>query len=244
LSDERASTRGRRGERVRLFVALVLPSQAIDELIGWRAEATRGFSGLRLLDPEQLHVTLCFLGWQPLEARDSIADVCRAVASAGSVSELVLGQPLWLPPRRPRVLAVELEDPGEGLAKLQSELSLRLEAGGWYAPERRKYMPHVTVARVRRGAKGSGGFLAGTGAGPRGAPGLGGRASKRGAPGSGARASSRGTPGLETRASTRGAPGLPNPPALSFPAAAVTLFRSRLSPAGAQYEALASVHLE
>lgn len=57
----------------------------------------------------------------------------------------------WLPRRRPRVLAVELSDPDGALAHLQSTLADRLAAGGWYEPERRRFLPHVTVARVGRG---------------------------------------------------------------------------------------------
>jgi 2'-5' RNA ligase len=55
---------------------------------------------------------------------------------------------VWLPARRPRVLAVRLEDAGGRLTALQGALSERLHAGGWYEPEQRPYLPHVTVARV------------------------------------------------------------------------------------------------
>lgn len=139
-------------ERMRLFVALALPSRITRALLGWRREALAGVHGLRLLDEEDLHVTLCFLGRQISEAVQVIGAACAAVASEASAPSLVLGSAIWLPPRRPRVLAVELDDPGGGLAQLQSALSASLEAGGWYVPERRPYMGHVTVARVRGGA--------------------------------------------------------------------------------------------
>jgi 2'-5' RNA ligase len=139
--------------RLRLFVALALPSQITRALLGWRDEALAEARGLRLLDREHLHVTLCFLGWQAAQAAEAIGAACGAIASEASAPELVLGGAVWLPPRRPRVLAVELDDPGAGLAHLQSALSASLEAGGWYVPERRPYMGHVTVARVRGGEK-------------------------------------------------------------------------------------------
>lgn len=181
-------------ECIRLFVALELPVEIRERLLAWRSEAVRELSGLRLLDPEQLHVTLCFLGWQDSAAAQDIAAASQASASTATAPKLALGRPVWLPPRRSRVLAVELDDPEDGLARLQSALSARLAAGGWYVPERRPYRGHVTVARVRPSASGRPSPLAG-------------------------------------------------PPGLSFTASLLTLFRSVLSPAGARYEALATVSL-
>jgi 2'-5' RNA ligase len=46
------------------------------------------------------------------------------------------------------VLAVKLDDPTATLRELQAALSDALSSGGWYQPEKRPYLPHVTVARV------------------------------------------------------------------------------------------------
>jgi 2'-5' RNA ligase len=69
------------------------------------------------------------------------------------VKDLVLGGALWLPPRRPRVLAVEVRDGIHALAGLQSRVSEALAAEAGYVPEDRPFRPHVTVARVRSGAR-------------------------------------------------------------------------------------------
>ena len=85
---------------VRLFVAVDLPAVVRRELAHWArgaAASSRASGGrLRLLEPETLHVTLCFLGEQPAAAIDAIA---QAVAGAWTnpVGELSLGAPLWLP---------------------------------------------------------------------------------------------------------------------------------------------------
>ena len=67
--------------------------------------------------------------------------------------ELVLGDALWLPPRRPRVLTVELGDEEGRLAAVQSALGRALADGGFYEPETRPFLAHVTVARVQREAR-------------------------------------------------------------------------------------------
>lgn len=138
-------------ERARLFVALELPSGPVEELVRWRQRAVAGIDGLRLLSPESLHVTLCFLGSLP---GDDIPAIAAAVDRAGQIeAALALGAPVWLPRRRPGVLAVEIDDPSAALSRTQAEVAEALVAGGWYTPERRSFLAHVTVARVRRGTR-------------------------------------------------------------------------------------------
>lgn len=139
-------------ERTRLFVALELPDAGRATLVDWRSHALRGRSELRLLAPEALHVTLCFLGWRFADEIEPIAAATDAVA-AMPAARLRIGGPVWLPRSRPRVLAVELEDHGDALAHAQAALSRVLEDGGWFTPEQRPFFAHVTVARVRKDAR-------------------------------------------------------------------------------------------
>jgi 2'-5' RNA ligase len=176
----------------RLFVALELDDAGRDALAQWGTEAA--IPGLRLVRSEDLHATLCFLGSRPENEIEEIAAACGVVAGE-PVVESGFGDVLWLPARRPRVLAVSLLDPDGVLGGIQTVLAGTLSAGGWYAPESRPFLAHVTVARVRRDAR--------------------------------------------VRPVS-----LPAPPSgLAVRCSRVTLYRSRLSPSGAQYEALAKVTL-
>jgi 2'-5' RNA ligase len=139
-------------ERARLFAALEVPAIVRAALEEWRSHRLARVPGLRATRPEALHVTLCFLGWQPVEEIDSIAGACAVLAGRGRPL-LSVGEPLWLPSRRPRVVAVALEDRRRRLANLQSELAVALQAGGWYEPEERPFQAHVTLARASRGAR-------------------------------------------------------------------------------------------
>jgi 2'-5' RNA ligase len=139
----------------RLFVAVDLPTGVRGELARWArgaASGARASNGrLRLLEPATLHVTLCFLGEQPTAALDAIA---QAVASAWTepVGALSLGAPLWLPQRHPRALAVELHDDADrALEGLRDALASALAAVCDFQAERRRFRPHVTVARMRSG---------------------------------------------------------------------------------------------
>jgi 2'-5' RNA ligase len=172
---------------VRLFVALELPADVRAALVAWRpADAA-----LRPVADADLHVTLAFLGERSQAEARAVARVLAGVARP--VGGLALGAPRWLPPRRPRVLAVELADADGALTALHYGLVGALGDAIAFRPERRRFLPHVTVARVRS-----------------------------------APAEVELVP-----------PGGPAP----FAAPALTLFRSRLSPGGARYEALERVAL-
>jgi RNA 2',3'-cyclic 3'-phosphodiesterase len=136
------------GVKVRLFIALDLPAPVVEALVAWRAPLLREVDALRPVAPVALHATLCFLGWRAAEAVAPLAALVQE-SVAGGVAGLALGEPLWLPRARPRVLAVALEDRHGRLGALQSGLVQRLVAGGWHEPEARPYLPHVTVVRVR-----------------------------------------------------------------------------------------------
>jgi RNA 2',3'-cyclic 3'-phosphodiesterase len=138
---------------IRLFVAVELPGEVRDALVAWRPQD----DGLRPVSANGLHVTLCFLGWRDESAVERIGAAVEEYAAP--VGELTVGDGLWLPPRRPRVLAVELDDPDERLTALAaSVVSAMVEAAG-HEPEKRPFLPHVTVARVRRGARAPSGAL-------------------------------------------------------------------------------------
>jgi 2'-5' RNA ligase len=105
-----------------------------------------------VLDPELLHVTLCFLGNRPVGEIGAIGEALAECAT--SVGELSLGAPLWLPPRRPRALAVEVRDNAAGgLAGLHEALARVLARACGYQEERRRYRAHLTLARMREGPR-------------------------------------------------------------------------------------------
>jgi 2'-5' RNA ligase len=148
--------------RLRLFVALELPEAARQAMSAWATSELARVEGLRLLSDEALHVTLCFLGATPAPEVDPIAAACREATAGHGPLRLSLGDALALPRRRPRVIAVGVAGAGDesdgeaagagevsALAALQASLSASLRAGGWYRPESRPFLAHVTVARVR-----------------------------------------------------------------------------------------------
>ncbi|HLM85792.1 MAG TPA: RNA 2',3'-cyclic phosphodiesterase [Solirubrobacteraceae bacterium] len=143
-----------RGAAARLFVAVYPPAQAREQLAEWARGVAAGIraaggtaGALRLLDPELLHLTLCFLGSRPVGEIEPLADALHSCVE--HACELSAGAPLWLPARRPRALAVEVHDRTRELTRMHEHVSQALaQASGW-EPERRRFRPHITLARVR-----------------------------------------------------------------------------------------------
>jgi 2'-5' RNA ligase len=137
---------------MRLFVALDLPEQVRAALAEWGAQAVdRAGDVLRAVPPENLHLTLAFLGAREEAQAEAIGAI--VTTSAGNTCNLSLGAPLWLPPRRPGVLTVEVSDATGALAGLHASVIAAVHAGTEITPEARPFRPHITVARVRRGAR-------------------------------------------------------------------------------------------
>ncbi len=141
-------------ERARLFVALELPDAVRSPLSEWGGEAVAPRT-LRPVPPASLHVTLCFLGSIAVGEIGAIsASVDGAVSACRDRAlPLSLGEPLWLPPRRPRVLGVRVVDSTGRLGAIRASVAGALATGGWFEPEARSFLPHVTVARVGRGER-------------------------------------------------------------------------------------------
>jgi 2'-5' RNA ligase len=154
------------GASARLFVALDPPPQARDALAAWaRSAAAALVAGAvqrggapRLLDPAQLHLTLCFLGSRPVAEIEPLA--AALAACTWEPGELWLGAPLLLPPRRPGTLAVAVRSPDGRLERFQQSVTAALARASGWQPERRGYRAHITVARLPGGGRSARGIRA------------------------------------------------------------------------------------
>ncbi len=137
--------------RIRMFVALDLPAEVRERIDAWGRPALAD-PALRRVRVESLHVTLAFLGYRPREDADRVAQALEAVA--GMAPSIALRDPVARPERgRARLFA--LPALSEGAEQLHAELSKILISERLYKPEKRRFWPHVTVARVRPEGRGS-----------------------------------------------------------------------------------------
>ena len=125
----------------RLFMALELPADIVFSLSLLRG----GLPAARWIDQENYHVTLRFIGNVDDRTADDIAESLDQVSRPGFAMELNgLGS---FGSRRPRSVWAGVTLTRE-LSDLQAELERRIQRIG-LEPERRKFAPHVTLARLR-----------------------------------------------------------------------------------------------
>lgn len=128
----------------RLFIAIDLPEHVQRRLGRLLPEPADGVKPVR---PEQLHLTLHFVGDVADEATAGLATSLVAIHQPGFAIDLA-GGGCFPAPRRPNVLwiGVEASPPLDALHAAVAEVIA--EAG--LSLETRPFMPHITLARVSR----------------------------------------------------------------------------------------------
>lgn len=130
----------------RLFTGIEVPA----EISEWLALARGGLPGARWIDKENYHVTLRFIGDIDMNIADDIADTLDRV-NRPSFSMTIDGLGSF-GTRKPHSIVARIQ-PSQALSELQSEHERLMQRLGLPA-EQRKYIPHVTLARLR-GATGA-----------------------------------------------------------------------------------------
>lgn len=141
-------------ESWRTFVA-VTPSAALREALGdvrSSLEGTPFARSLRWVPPENLHLTLRFLGPVPVAQLPALVSALRENLEGSQCFELSLQTIALFPnPRRPRALAA-LFAQSPALEALAARVEAVVRDSGLPA-ESRGFRPHLTLARFRRGRR-------------------------------------------------------------------------------------------
>ena len=127
----------------RLFIALALPDDLCDQLHLMQG----GIAGARWTKRENLHLTISFIG--DVDDPDLLEDLDTALlrVSAAPFTLSLHGTGSFAQGSDPLVLWMGVEAP-PALAALKKSVDRRLTDAG--VPfESRKYMPHVTMARLK-----------------------------------------------------------------------------------------------
>jgi 2'-5' RNA ligase len=126
---------------MRLFVGLALPAALRCRLAGLAG----GVPGARWVPPENYHVTLRFIGEVAAHEAEEI-DHALAALSARGFPLVLAGVGTFSRAGRETTLWVGVMRSAE-LDLLQSKIETALQRAG-LAPERRRFAPHVTLARL------------------------------------------------------------------------------------------------
>ena len=141
---------------IRGFIALEIPSavkltlqEAIQSL---NAQIPKG---VRWLDPSAMHLTLKFLGSVAPGMISGILDaVGRSAEPVAPFRISLSGLGMFPNEKRPRVLWAGVQGDLDAILELQQRVEEAMHGLG-FAPEERRFSPHLTLGRVRDQVSGS-----------------------------------------------------------------------------------------
>ena len=133
----------------RIFIAINLPENIRKELVNFQAKWPE--LPIRWVKPENLHITLIFLGRLNDEEVLTLCNITRNVAKNHNVFLIKLNKICYGPPKKlpPRMIWVEGEKSKE-LLELKNDLENNLTGKISFSPENRSFSPHITLGRIRR----------------------------------------------------------------------------------------------
>lgn len=137
----------------RLFFAIPMPEEVRAQV----AEVLRELAGgarivVKWVEPENLHITLKFVGAVPQARVAELDELGREAARAGRCCTMrIVGAGAFPNARRPRVVWLGTTGDLEPLASVAAELDRLAAERGLAEAENRAFTPHLTLGRVRRG---------------------------------------------------------------------------------------------
>jgi 2'-5' RNA ligase len=136
-------------KRIRTFIAIEMSEAIRRRAASLQAELSAHADHVKWVEPQQMHLTLKFLGDVDETSIYSVCRLVQQVAEPHAPFELtVAGTGAFPNLRRPRTLWIGVSASNGELAALQRELEVELAREG-YPREERGFTPHVTLGRIR-----------------------------------------------------------------------------------------------
>jgi 2'-5' RNA ligase len=140
-------------EQVRCFIAVELPDEIKSGLSRLQAQLKSGSQfPVKWVDPYSIHLTLKFLGNVASDRTGEITEAMKGASQGVSPFQLEVKDLGVFPNlRRVQVAWVGVSGEVDKLARLQQKIESALAQLG-FAPENRRFTPHLTLARLHNHA--------------------------------------------------------------------------------------------
>ena len=135
-------------EFVRAFLAFEIENESIKKnIFGMQKQAVESGADLKLVEPENIHITIQFLGNITLNTAEKVFAEMQKVQFRPFPVQLT-GLGVFPGLNSPRVLWVGIAQGAEQLQNVVSQLEPNLLGLGFSA-DRNSFSPHITIARFR-----------------------------------------------------------------------------------------------
>ncbi len=136
-------------EQLRLFISLPVDPGLAKKLHKQFCQLDLPIDRMRLVLPEQMHLTLKFLGAVPLDKLPEIIASLEQIKSTGQTIDLSLERAVASPASRPEVIFIKVAKNPE-LDALYQKIEQNLFQSGLANLESRQFTPHLTLARIKQ----------------------------------------------------------------------------------------------
>ncbi len=141
---------------IRTFISISIPENIRQAIAGYQESMSGMINSIRWTKPENIHITLKFIG----EIREELVDriiknVMDQPPYLGSFDLEISGAGVFPNIKRPRIYWIGITSGQKQLSRLASDLEDRLEPLG-IAREKRPFKPHITIGRAKKGSPVSG----------------------------------------------------------------------------------------
>ena len=138
-----------RGMRRRIFIAINLPEKVKKRLVSF--QKSWSLLPVRWVKEENLHLTLAFLGYLDDEELVRVCQTIKEMTSRNSPFFIKLVKIDYGVKQKgiPRLIWAEGE-PSRELDLFKEDLDRTLAEAIGFVPEKRKFLPHITLGRIRK----------------------------------------------------------------------------------------------
>lgn len=134
---------------MRLFIALKLSKKQQHEVGALQSKLKSFLQGVKWVRPENMHLTLKFLGETDSSSVHHIKKALEKAASCQSTFRLGFGKTGVFPnPRKARVLWIDLDSGKDETHNIAEKVQNCLFEEG-FPKENRDFQPHLTIGRIR-----------------------------------------------------------------------------------------------
>lgn len=134
---------------IRTFIAIQIPADIRNKISTFQGELKAVGKGVGWVKPQNIHLTLKFLGETDEKIIDAIEGKIKEAAAGINLFEIkVHGVGAFPNMKRPRVIWIGAECENNVLSTIAGRLDRNLESLGFQS-ENRKYTAHLTLGRVK-----------------------------------------------------------------------------------------------
>jgi len=136
-------------ERIRSFISIdVEEGDVLDKIVRIQEDLKSTGAIFKPVERENIHLTIRFLGEIPLRTVELVKEIMSKVEFPKFKLELK-GIGAFPSSSRPRVIWIGVGNGGEDVIRIYEQIEGELRRIG-FPKEREKFIPHVTIARVKR----------------------------------------------------------------------------------------------